>query len=282
MELLSDPLTVGSLVKLGYSIVALVLTLAVRSLLSRLLYRRVEAPEIRRRWLSHIRNALFVLFVLALLSIWADTIATFTVSVIAVAVALVIATKELLMCLLGSIVRAAGDSFTVGDRVEIGTFRGDVVHHTLLTTVLLELASGTASQQHTGRTITVPNSVFLTTAVTKESSATPYSLHVFVVPVRLDGRLEDHVHTLLDAANAACAPFLEDVRRHWKRLASLHEVTGSSPDPHVDIHLSYADQVDLSVRIPSPTGRQADLQEAIVTRFLATYGTGRGIGGDPA
>jgi small-conductance mechanosensitive channel len=274
VELFSD-LTVDSIEKLVGSLVALLLVLGARSLLARLVHRRVEAPELRRRWLTTIRNTLFVLFVLALLSIWAQTIEYFTVSVLAIAVAIVIATKELLMCLLGSIVRAAGDSFALGDRVEIGTFRGDVVHHTLLTTVLLELSSGTASQQHTGRTITLPNSIFLTTAVTKESAATPYSLHVFVVPVRLDGRLEAHVQTLLDAANAACAPFLEDVRRHWKRLASLHEVTASSPDPHVDIHLSYADQVDLTVRIPSPTGRQAMLQEAIVTRFLTVSGAPR-------
>jgi small-conductance mechanosensitive channel len=281
VELVSD-LTVDSIQKLAGSLLALVLVLAVRFLLARALYRRVEAPELRRRWLANIRNTLFLLFVLAIVAIWADTIEAFAVSLTVVAVAVVIATKELLMCLLGSIVRAGGDSFTLGDRVEIGTFRGDVVHQNLLTTVLLELASGTASQQHTGRTITLPNSVFLTTAVTKESSATPYSLHVFVVPVRLDDRLEDHVHTLLDAANAACAPFLEDVRRHWTRLASLHEVTGSSPDPHVDINLTYADQVDLSVRIPSPTGRQADLQEAIVTRFLATSGAERRVGEHPA
>jgi hypothetical protein len=50
----------------------------------------------------------------------------------------------------------------------------------------------------------------------------------------------------------------------------------------VDINLTYADQVDLSVRIPSPTGRQADLQEAIVTRFLATSGAERRVGEHPA
>jgi len=277
VELLQDPLSARTIIKLVASLVVLLLVLVTRSLMARTLYRRVEAPELRRRWLTNIRNALFVLFVLAIVSIWADTIQTFTVSIIAVAVALVIATKELLMCLLGSIVRAAGDSFALGDRVEIATHRGDVVDHNLLTTVLLELASGTASQKHTGRTITLPNSLFLTTPVTKESSATPYSLHVFVVPVRLDGRLESHVQTLLDAANAACAPFLEDARRHWKRLASLHEVTPSSPDPHVDINLVYADQVDLSVRIPSPTGRQAELQEAIVKRLLTANGAERSL-----
>ena len=192
-------------------------------------------------------------------------------SAIAVAVALVIATKELSMCVLGSIVRVAGDSYAIGDRVEIGAHRGDVIDHNLLTTMLLELGSDTASQQHTGRTITLPNSVLLTTPVTKESSKTPYSLHLFVVPVRRDGNLDEYIRTLLDAANAECAPFLDDVRRHWKRLATLHEVTESSPAPYVAVELSVADQVDLTVRIPSPTGGQAVLQQAILRRFLASH-----------
>jgi len=267
---LQDSINSAIVIKLGSSVIALVVVMAVRAVLASALRHRVSAPELRRRWLASIRNALFILFALALISIWAETIQTFAVSVIAVAVALVIATKELSMCLLGSIVRLAGDSYAIGDRIEIGKYRGDVVDHNLLTTMLLELASGTASQQHTGRTITLPNSLLLTTPVTKESSANPYSLHLFVVPVYRDGALQDHVRTLLDAATAACAPFMEDVRRHWTRLASVHDVTASSPEPHVAVDLSVPDQVDLTVRIPSPIGRQAELQEDILRRFLAT------------
>ena len=273
MESLAGSLNADTIVKLSSSLVALLVVVAARVLLDGALARRVSTPELRRRWQANVRSVLFVLFVLALVSIWAETIQTFAVSIIAVAVALVIATKELTMCLLGSVVRLAGGSYGIGDRVAIGGHRGDVIDHNILTTMLLELGSGTASQHHTGRTITMPNSILLTVPVTKESSATPYSLHLFVVPVHRDEHLEAHVLTLTAAATAACAPFLDDVRRHWTRLARSHDVTESSPDPHVTIALSVPDQMDLTVRIPSPIGRQAELQEAIVARFLATPGS---------
>lgn len=258
-----------TLIKLFGSLSVVIVVVVVRSLLVRTLRARVFAPELRRRWMASIHNVLFILFALALISIWAETIQTFLVSTVAVAVALVIAAKELLMCLLGSLVRIAGDSYATGDRVEIGTHRGDVIGHNPLTTMLLELGSGTASQQHTGRTTTMPNSVLLTTPVTKESFTTPYSLHFFVIPVGRDGNLNEYIRILLEAANAECAPFLDDVKRHWKRLATLHDVTESSPEPHVGVELSSTDQVDLTVRIPSPTGGQAALQEAVLRRFLA-------------
>ena len=273
MNLFSTPLDLLTFFKLLSSIVALLLMFAVRSVLARVLRHLVTTPELRRRWTASIRNALFVLFALALVSIWAETIQTFTVSIIAVAVALVIATKELSMCLLGSIVRLAGDSYAIGDRVAIGTHHGDVVDHNVLTTMLLELGSDAASQQHTGRTITLPNSILLTTPVTKESTNTPYSLHVFVVPVGRDANLDRDIRTLLEAANDACAPFLDDVRRHWKRLAAAHDVQESSPEPHVTLALAAAGHVDLTVQIPSPIGRQTELQEAILQQFLGVQST---------
>ena len=271
MDFLPAPLNLSMIIKLSSSIVALVMILAARAVLSRTLRYRVESTDLRRRWLTSIRTALFIFFALALISIWAETIQTFTVSIIAIAVALVIVTKELSMCLLGSIVRVTGDSYAVGDRVQIGHHRGDVVHHNLLTTILLELGSGTASQQHTGRTITLPNSMLLTNPVTKESSDTPYSLHVFVIPVRRDGDLNRHLETLRDVAGTTCAPFMEDVRRHWKRLATVHDVTGSSPEPRVTLVLTPSNYVDLTIQIPSPIGQQSTLEEAIIQRFLATY-----------
>jgi small-conductance mechanosensitive channel len=271
MHTVLDSINDGALIKLLGSLVALLVLASARAVSVRALRRHVSAPELRRRWQVTLNNALFMLLVLALISIWAATIQTLLVSGIAVAVALVIATKELLMCLLGSIVRASGDSYSTGDRVEIGAHRGDVIHHNLLTTVLLELGSGTASQQHTGRTITLPNSLVLTVPVTKESSETPYCLHHFVLPVGRGGNLDENIQALLDAANAECAPFLDDVRRHWKRLASLHDVTESSPDPQVSVELSLADQFDLIVRVPAPTGRQAALQDAILQRFFNAH-----------
>ena len=271
MDALSALLDNETLAKLAASLAALLILMALRYFLVRALYPRVSAPELRRRWVASIRNALYLLSVLALISIWSETIQAFAVSTIAIALALVIATKELSMCVLGSIVRLSGDAYAIGDRVEIGAHRGDVISHNLLTTMLLELGSGTASQQHTGRTITLPNSILLTAPVTKESSTTPYSLHRFVVPVRHDANLNQNMRALIDAANAECAPFIVDVRRHWKRLASLHDVLESSPEPRVSVELSFVDQVDLTVWIPSPTGAQGALQEAILQRFLAAH-----------
>src|SRR5690606_33971720 len=83
--------------------------------------------DVRRRWVVVLRNASVLLLILGLLSIWAEELQTLAVSLIAFAVALVIATKELILCASGAVVRAAGDAYGVGERVEINGLRGEVV-----------------------------------------------------------------------------------------------------------------------------------------------------------
>ncbi|MBI4519915.1 MAG: mechanosensitive ion channel family protein [Gemmatimonadetes bacterium] len=268
MDSIANVLSYATIVKVVSSLVVLTVVFVSRTLLARAVSRRVSNRELRRRWLASIRNSLFILLVLALISIWADTIQTFAVSILAFAVALVIATKELLMCVLGSIVRVVGDSYSVGDRVEIGGHRGDVIDHNLLTTTLLEVGPEAPAQQHSGRVITLPNSVLLTGPVTKEASSLPYLIHTFVVPSRVDGQWQERRRLLLEAAVLECSPFLEQVRHHWKNLADMHDLTETSPAPHVAARLADADRIEFVLRIPAPVGRQAELQEAIVGRFL--------------
>ena len=74
MDAVSELLSNDTFIRLSGSLIALLMVLAMRALLVRALYARVSAPELRRRWVVSIRNGLFVVFVLALISIWATTI----------------------------------------------------------------------------------------------------------------------------------------------------------------------------------------------------------------
>jgi hypothetical protein len=66
-----------------------------------------------------VRNLSIAIVLFGLLSIWAEELRTLAVSLIAFAVAAVIATKELILCASGPLVRAAGDADGIGDRIEI-------------------------------------------------------------------------------------------------------------------------------------------------------------------
>lgn len=113
-------------------------------LLRRVLVHRVrrsdiKSADLRRRWIITIRNACFFLLILGLIVIWSSQLRTLAISLVAIIVALVIATKELILCITGSFLKASAGSFAIGDKIEVSNFRGLVIDQTLLATKMKRL-----------------------------------------------------------------------------------------------------------------------------------------------
>lgn len=252
--------------------IVIIAVIVVRTLLVRMVVKAEhQFPEARRRWIVNIRNAsIFILFV-TLLGIWNEQLRTLAVSFIALAVALVIATKELILCLSGSIIRAASKSYSIGDRIEIGGKRGDVVDQDLFTTTLLEIGPGSATHQYTGRAIVLPNSMLLTNPVINETYTHDYVMHVFCVPLSGTDDWQIAEKFLLEAAHAECDPFLEEARRFMKRLENRQLVDTPTVEPRVTLQIPEAGKVNLLLRIPVPSRRKGRFEQAILRRFLAEY-----------
>ena len=78
-----------------HSLILLAVVLALRLILVRaVLSRESLSVETRRRWAASIRNALALVFIIGLIFIWAHQLSAFAVSLVAIAVALVLATPD--------------------------------------------------------------------------------------------------------------------------------------------------------------------------------------------
>ena len=251
------------------SLIVIVAVLVLRSLLLRSINKAtIKSSELRRRWIVQIRNGTFFLVLFALTVIWATELRTLALSLVAILVALVLSTKELILCLTGSFLKASSGSFVVGDRIEVNNIRGDVVDQTLLTTKLTELESGPRTHQHTGRLVTLPNSLFLTYPVINESFTDDYVLHTFTVPVKTEDSWQQAEEALLAAAQAICEPFIEEARRHITRIASREGLELSTIDPRITLSLPEPGRVNLALRIPVPEGEKGKIEQEILRRYL--------------
>jgi len=257
--------------KLGLSVGVLAALFALRAFVGQALLRRVTPPEIRRRWLVGVRNATMLLGVLALGAIWADALRPFVVSLLAVAVAFVIAMKELIQSALASLMRSATNLYSVGDRIEVGGNRGDVVDYNLFTTTIMEVGPGRAFHMRTGRTITFPNSKLLETYVINESYTRDYVNHSFSVHLRVNEDWERAESILIDAARAECASYLSDAKERMKNLEQSEALNGLTANPRVAVQMTDLGKLNLLVRFPVPVGRQGRVEQAITRRFLREY-----------
>ncbi|MEX2670804.1 MAG: mechanosensitive ion channel domain-containing protein [Phycisphaeraceae bacterium] len=230
---------------------------------------QIKSADLRRRWLVQLRNGTVIIALLGLLVIWASELQTLAFGFVAFAAALVLATRELLLCFSGSLLKVGAGSFVVGDRIEIRGLRGEVVDQTLLATTIEEVGPGKLTHQRTGRMIVLPNSLFLTEPLVNESFNSEYVLHVFTVPLKMsDDEWAASSDELLAAARKHCSPFLEAARRY--REQQDHE-TGrytASMEPRVTVQLSTIEELTLVVRVPVPTASRSRIEQAIIRDYL--------------
>ncbi len=221
------------------------------------------------RWRAQIRNATVGIVLLSVTVVWAQELRAVAISVAAVAAALVLATKEFIMCLMGSTLRASGGSFRVGDRIEVAGIRGDVLDIGPLTTAVLEVGPGQSIHQRTGRKITLPNSVFLTNPVTNETMSDDFVLHVLRVPVAADADWRAARDKLAAIALERCAQYVDDTR-HALAKASPAGVGGNliSTEPIVYLELPDPGRLELLLRFPTPARQRGRVAQQILRRFL--------------
>lgn len=226
------------------------------------------SPDMKRRWLLQARNLAFLLIAIGLVLIWATELKTFAISIVAIVAALVIATKELLLCLSGGFLKMSSRMFVLGDHIEIGQVRGEVIDQTLLTTKLMESTAGPNGQQFTGRLITVPNALLLSQPVTNESLTKTFGLHVFTVPVKVEEGWEAHESALRSALETACAPYLEQAKRAVHALAREEGLSAPSVEPRVHITIPEPGRVNLIARLPYPVDQKGKVLQAVMRDYL--------------
>ncbi|MCB0342253.1 MAG: mechanosensitive ion channel [Pseudobdellovibrionaceae bacterium] len=232
--------------------------------------RRAKPPSqsVLRQWERLTRNVFLALLFLGLIAIWAEQIQAVAISMVAVAAALVIATKELILCFMGGVLKGSTRPFEVGDRIEIGDLRGDVVDTNMFTTTLHEIGPGRRIHQYTGRIIEVPNSLFLSTPVINETSRQKYVLHTFTVPMDMEQDWRQASQRLLDSANRVSRDYLGDATKSLSSMAKKRGVDIPKAEPRVAWHFPEAGKVDLVVRMPVPSFSKGRVEQDVLRDFF--------------
>ena len=256
----------GLLQQVAVTLAWLLLILLLRSFALRILRgKEWSSEEESMRWRMRTINLALVLLLLGMLVVWFEELHAMALSAVALVAAFVLAAKELIICMSGGVLRTASNSFSIGDRIEIGGHRGDVIEYGLLTTTIMEVGP---SHRRTGRAIVIPNSVLMTHSVVNESFTDEYVLHSFDLPLKPEEDWQEAERVLLRTARKVCEADLQMAERHMRRLASKHGLAPSTVEPRVSLQVTEDSKVRLLVRVPTAARNKGRTEQTIVRAFL--------------
>lgn len=226
--------------------------------------------ERKRKYFVNVNSTATFFILFSALFIWNNELRSLAFSLAAIVVAIVLACKELILNFMGGIFKLTQNSFHVGDRIEIDGVRGDVIDRTLFSTTILEIGPGMQTHQLTGRSIIIPNSVFLSKNLINESYLKNYVLHTFKIPLKKKADWVRSEEKLLELCDKHCSEYFEQAQHHFNELSKRSHLEVPVLKPRVHINVTTPDQLDLFVRITAPAGMKGRIEQRILKDFLTS------------
>lgn len=229
---------------------------------SRYLARGEISADKRRLHLVWARNLIWFTVLLVIVAVWASTITGFALSLAAVAGALLIVSKELVMCVHGYLYVTLVQPFKVGDVIEFSHLRGRVIDIDMFATTLAESDD---IGQLTGKVAEFPNGLLLTTPLKNISPTGAFSLHYIRIPV-----LHERAHDLqriesaaLAAAERATHAWSEGAMAHFRKVSEENFIAFPSGRTKVSWDFANPEHLVLVVRVACPGPERPSVEQAV-------------------
>lgn len=231
------------------------------------LNRRTWTNEIiRLKVYGYCKQAFLSIIVIGLIVTWIPEIQSFALSIAAIAVAIAVSLKELLMCLTGSLSRASADLFSIGDRIHISGIVGDVMRIGFLYTDVIEVKGG---NQRSGNVIRIPNSMFLLQPVLTEVIVNEHILSTLVFPIPFEFFRPDLKNELLNIAVKYGEEVHKQVQTKFKKFAQQRGFSEVSTQPRVIVQPVDYKEIKLILRFVAKEQDRVTIEQQITDEFMA-------------
>ena len=163
---------------------------------------------------------------------------TFAIGVVGAGVA--VALQDVLASIAGAFSIGFSRLYTVGDRVQIGDTRGDVIDIGLLRTTLMETGNWVSKDLYNGRLVRIPNSTVLKGTVFNYSQGFQFIWDEIKVQFTNTSDCQFARDMLLRVAKGSIGDYLIQAEASWKYVTDNFRIANSSLEPIVTLVVNNA------------------------------------------
>ncbi|MCB5161491.1 mechanosensitive ion channel family protein [Marinomonas algarum] len=226
----------------------------------------------RRQRINTVDNIFNLLLVVGLVLIWSSELQNIAISIAAFMVALVIATKEFIACIIGAFYRASTRPYQVGDWIRIANYEGEVTDSDWLSTTLFEVDLKGGTYTYTGRTTVVPNSVLLLHTVQNLNYMRRYVTHTFSIARQTDEvNLFIIKEQILEKIREYSEHFHEVAIRYNSLIEKRLDIRISGPEPRVRITTTPEGFNVFTISLFCPTEEAVGIEQKVSEDFMAFW-----------
>lgn len=249
-----------------FMLVASVL-LVIRRLLLNRMYKRLQNTSnwyVTRKvakWINNLMLAILFLY------IFGSNLTGFTTAIGLAGAGVTYALREVIVSFAGWFAILFGDFFNTGDRVLLGSTKGDVIDIGVLRTTLMEIQEWVDGDQYTGRIVRVANSSIFTAPVYNYTADFQFLWDEIHVPLRFSSDIDYARAMLLEVAEGVIGTYHEQSDREWTEMKRRYRIENASLKPQVFV--SFDDNwVKVSLRYIVGTRERRKVRDELFRTIL--------------
>jgi hypothetical protein len=258
------------LARLAVLLIVILAVMIMGEVWRRTIFRYVH--DVRRRYQFLLLRKIVLWFVVIL--IVAFTFATQLGSVVTFAglitAGVAVALQNVIVSMVGYFFLIGKFGIRVGDRVQISGVTGEVVDIGLVRFHLMELGSGGADWQPTGRVVAFSNSIVFQPAagLFKQIPGTSFLWHEIDLVFSPDSEYHVVRDRMNQAVDAAFAEFHEKMERQRVQMEmTLSSISASELKPKTRLHFTPAG-IEVNIRFPVELGTASEIDDRIMKELL--------------
>lgn len=208
--------------KLILTIVLLLLLSLVRFLCNVIIKRRIPDAMKSYRWRRAILYSYSVLLIVLIGPIWIKGIASLTTFLGLASAGVAVSMHDTIANVAGWFFIMSRKPFKVGDRIEIGQIKGDVIDIRIFQFSMVEVGNWIDADQSTGRIVHVPNSKVLREALANYQIGFEYIWHEIPVLITFESDWKKAKGLLQKIANDNVENLLDGAQEQIRRAAEKY------------------------------------------------------------
>lgn len=217
-------------------LVVVVVIVIVRSAQSAL-GRYIESPERRYRIRKLVTFAGYALAIFLLSVVFSDRLAGLTVFFGVAGAGVAFALQEVIASAAGWVAMSFGRFYHVGDRVQLGGIKGDVIDIGVLRTTLMECGGWINGDQYNGRVVRVANSFIFKEPVYNYSADFPFLWDEIVIPVRYGSNYEMARRKFQQVLDEVTGEHVLRLKAGWRTMTNDYMLEDARLEPMVLLNM---------------------------------------------
>ena len=222
-----------------------------------------------------------MILVLGVATIWFDDLSRLATAAGLVAAGLSFALQRVITSVAGYLVILRGKTFTVGDRIEMGGVRGDVIALDFIKTTIMEIGQPSSytnadsstwvrSRQYTGRVVTVTNDTLFAVPVYNYTRDFPYLWEELTLPISYTADRIKAEQIILEVARRHGVHADQLTESERTDLDRLFHATASDLEPKVYFRLT-DNWLELSLRFFARDRGGRAIKDALSREILTAF-----------